>query len=93
MLSVDEAAARLGCAPMDLWRLIHAGECPGLIRLGRHYIEAGRLEEVLKRAGGATPALTPNPRGQQVENTNWRSAGARTGFQPIDMGLTPKTAR
>ena len=31
LLSVDEAAARPGCAPMDVWRLIHAGECPGLI--------------------------------------------------------------
>ncbi|MBC6952642.1 MAG: DNA-binding protein [Leptolyngbya sp.] len=48
LLSVDEAAARLGCAPMDLWRLIHAGECPGLIHLGRHYIEAGRLDDVLE---------------------------------------------
>lgn len=47
MLSVDEAAARLGCAPMDLWRLIHAGDCPGLIHMGRHYIEAGRLDDVL----------------------------------------------
>lgn len=48
LLSVDEAAARLGCAPMDVWRLIHAGECPGLIHLGRHYIEAGRLDDVLE---------------------------------------------
>lgn len=46
-LTVDQAAQRLGANPMDLWGLIHRGECPGLRRFGRYVIEESALDEVL----------------------------------------------
>lgn len=47
-LTIAEAAARLGTNPMDLWHLIHRGECPGLHHLGRYVIEESALNEVLE---------------------------------------------
>ncbi|MFI4892375.1 MAG: helix-turn-helix domain-containing protein [Phycisphaerales bacterium JB058] len=47
-LTIAQAAARLGANPMDLWGLIHRGECPGLRRFGRYVIEESALNEVLE---------------------------------------------
>ena len=47
-LTIAEAAVRLGTNPMDLWNLIHRGECPGLHHLGRYVIEESALDEVLE---------------------------------------------
>lgn len=47
-LTIAEAAARLGTNPMDLWHLIHRGECPELHHLGRYVIEESALDEVLE---------------------------------------------
>lgn len=47
-LRIEEAAARLGCSPMDLWNLIHRGECPGLRRLDRYCVDESALDQVLE---------------------------------------------
>jgi predicted DNA-binding transcriptional regulator AlpA len=48
LLRIEEAAERIGCEPTLLWDLLHRGDLPGMVRLDRYYVEAGRLEDVLE---------------------------------------------
>jgi len=46
LLTIPEAAARIGCEPALLWALLHRGDLPGVVRLSRYFVEEKRLEEV-----------------------------------------------
>lgn len=47
-LSVTEAAERLGADPMEIWELIHKGDCPGLRRLATLRIDESAMDEILE---------------------------------------------
>lgn len=60
LLTIPEAAERIGCKAALLWALLHREELPGVVRLGRYFVEEKRLaevEEVLTRPEG--PNFSP----------------------------------
>lgn len=60
LLTIPEAAERIGCEPALLWALLHREALPGVVRLGRYFVEENRLaevEEVLTRP--EDPNLSP----------------------------------
>jgi len=46
LLTIPEAAERIGCEASLLWALLHRGALPGVVRLSRYFVEEKRLEEV-----------------------------------------------
>lgn len=54
-LTVEEIAARLRTSKMTVYRLIHAGQLPGVVRVGRTF----RIPETAYRAFLAGSVIAP----------------------------------